>query len=200
MHHIPGNLVLENERVLLRKLKPEDAGLLMPFAMHEPGLWLFSLTSAAGEEGMNNYIRAALSDADRGFSYPFIVFDKKLNRYAGSTRYYDINPEQQSLQLGYTWYGKDFQGTGLNKNCKYLLLQYAFETLQAERVEFRADADNKRSVAAMKAIGCTAEGILRNHLNKHGGGRRNSIILSILRNEWFETIRTRLQVQIKNLL
>ena len=59
------------------------------------------------------------------------------------------------MQLGYTWYGKEFQGTGLNKHCKYLLLEFAFEKMQVERVEFRADANNEKSIAAMKSIGCT---------------------------------------------
>ena len=90
----------------------------------------------------------------------------------------------QTLQLGYTWYGAKFQGTGLNKNCKLLLLQFAFETMGMERVEFRADKNNQRSIAAMKSIGCTNEGILRSNVPNAMGGRRDSIVLSILKHEW----------------
>ena len=95
--------------------------------------------------------------------------------------------------MGYTWYGKDFQRTGLNRHCKFLLLSFAFEDLRMERVEFRADNDNERSVAAMKAIGCKVEGVLRSHMpTKDPEVRRDSIILSILKDEWFGGVKERL--------
>jgi RimJ/RimL family protein N-acetyltransferase len=127
-------------------------------------------------------------------SYAFIVFDKRTNQYAGSTRFYDIQIENASLQLGFTWYGKEFQGTGLNKNCKYLLLEFAFEKLNMERVEFRADNDNLRSINAMKSIGCVVEGILRSNMYKPNGDRRDSIVLSILKNEWNSGVKDKLQL------
>ncbi len=197
---IPEQLILENERVSLRLLRPEDYELLLPFAVNESSLWQFSLVKAAGTEGMKKYIEIALQGWKDGHSFPFIVYDKLTGTYAGSTRFYDIQPEQKSLLLGYTWYGKAFQGTGLNKNCKYLLLEYAFETLSFDRVEFRADAQNSRSIAAMKSIGCIVEGIFRDHLVNAGGGRRSSIILSILKNEWHETVKPGLLKKTKNLL
>jgi RimJ/RimL family protein N-acetyltransferase len=83
------------------------------------------------------------------------------------------------VQLGFTWYGKQFQGTGLNKNCKYLLLQFAFEQWQMERGEFRADNENARSIATMKSIGCKVDGVLRSNMPRRDGGMRDSIILSI---------------------
>lgn len=97
------------------------------------------------------------------------------------------------MQLGYTWYGKDFQGTGLNKQCKFLLLEFAFEKLGMERVEFRADNNNARSIAAMKSIGCTVEGVLRSHMPDSFGGRRDSIVLSILKKEWENGVRDKLK-------
>jgi N-acetyltransferase len=186
---ISGDLILENERVLLRRLQLDDFDRLVNFALTEPDLWKFSLVQVAGTDQFRSYVQAACRDFELGNSFPFIVFDKKSGAYAGSTRYYDIQLASGSLQVGYTWYGKAFQGTGLNKNCKLLLLQYAFETLGLERVEFRADATNARSIAAMKRIGCTVEGILRSHLPKASGGRRDSIILSILRPEWFASVK-----------
>ena len=121
------------------------------------------------------------------------MYDKQTNKYAGSTRFYDIQVQSHTLQLGYTWYGKDFRGTGLNKHCKFLLLQLAFEELGMERVEFRADARNERSIAAMKSIGCTVEGILRQNVPLRDGGRRDSIILSILKSEWEGGVKERLK-------
>ncbi len=177
--------ILENERVKLRPIEESDLEHLITFALQEPTLWQYSLTSAAGEEGMSNYIAKALSARANQESYPFIVFDKAKNEYAGSTRFYDYQFIHDTTQLGYTWYGKAFHGTGLNPNCKWLLLNFAFETMKVKRVEFRADNNNGRSIAAMKGIGCTVEGILRSNCADAQGGRRDSIVLSILQAEWF---------------
>ena len=185
--------VLEDDRVLLRPLKLDDYESLLPFALNEPELWKYSLITAAGEEGLANYLEVALEARTARTEYPFIVFDKQTNRYAGSTRFYDINPAFKTLQLGYTWYGKNFQRTGLNRHCKLLLLSFAFEDLQMERVEFRADNKNERSIAAMKSIGCKVEGILRSNMpTRDSNVRRDSIILSILRDEWFADVKEKL--------
>jgi RimJ/RimL family protein N-acetyltransferase len=184
---------LEDDRVLLRPLNNTDGELLINFALNEPETWQYSHLSAAGTEGLSNYITTALKARAAGTEYPFIVFDKQTGRYAGSTRFYDIQPQNHTIQLGYTWYGKDFRGTGLNKHCKFLLLQLAFEELGMERVEFRADARNERSIAAMKSIGCTVEGILRQNVPLKDGGRRDSIILSILKSEWEGGVKEKLR-------
>jgi N-acetyltransferase len=192
MDSINDHIVLENERVLLRPLATTDYELLLPFALQEPDTWRFSLVSAAGATGMKNYIDSALAERAAGKEYPFIVFDKKANQYAGSTRFYDIQPSHQMAQLGYTWYGEAFRRTGLNRHCKLLLFNFAFEQWQLERVELRADANNAASIAAMKAIGCIEEGILRSHLQTDTGRRRSSIVLSILKAEWQNGVRENL--------
>ena len=185
--------VLENEVVLLKPLEHSDFDNLLYFSINEPELWKHSLIPASSEEELKNYINIALSQRENKKEYPFIVFDKKTNLYAGSTRFYDIQLNNKCLQLGYTWYGKDFQGTGLNKNCKYLLLEFAFEKINMERVEFRADNANKKSIAAMKSIGCKEEGILRSNGIRPNGERRDSIVLSILKEEWKNEVKANLQ-------
>jgi RimJ/RimL family protein N-acetyltransferase len=180
---------LENEIVLLRPLLKDDLPYLLPFALNEPDLWKYSLQNASGIEGMKAYLNLAIESRTSQTAYPFIVFDKRVQQYAGSTRFYDIQSQHETLQLGYTWYGKDFQGTGINRNCKFLLLQFAFEVLNIKRVEFRADQENSRSIAAMKKIGCIEEGILRSHYIKPDGTRRNSIVLSIIADDWFNHIK-----------
>jgi RimJ/RimL family protein N-acetyltransferase len=193
----PENLVLEDERVLLRTLKQEDLQLLLPFAEEEPELWKFSAVSAAGREGMSRYIAAAVGEMFLKKEYPLIVFDKETKAYAGSSRFYDIQLLNSTTQLGYTWYGKKFQRSGLNRHCKLLMLTYAFESWGMERVEFRADARNARSILAMKNIGCTAEGILRSNMPlSQESGRRDSIVLSILKNEWLDHIKVNLRKKI----
>ncbi len=187
------NYVLEDNRVLLRPLQQQDYDLLLPFALNEPDLWQYSLVSPAGRDGLQHYMDLTFKARNDGKEYPFIVFDKKTNEYAGSTRFYDINNDFRTLQLGYTWYGKKFHGTGINKHCKFLLLQFAFEDMNMIRVEFRADNNNARSVAAMKSIGCKVDGILRSNMpTRFGGVRRDSIILSILQDEWFGEVKKKL--------
>ncbi len=186
--------ILENDRVLLRPLQQDDYIHLLPFALHEQELWKYSLVGAEGEEGLQNYMNITLKARDESKEYPFIVFDKRSNEYAGSTRFYDIQNDLQTLQLGYTWYGKKFQGTGLNKHCKYLLLSFAFGQIGMERFELRADNNNERSIAAMKSIGCKVDGILRSNMpTREAGRRRDSIVLSILKDEWFGELKERLR-------
>ncbi len=184
--------VLEDQCVLLRPLKREDCDNLLVFSLNEPELWKYSLVKVAGEENLIAYIDTAMAARESGKEYAFIVFDKRTQEFAGSTRFYDIQPEQKTLQLGYTWYGKKFQGTGLNKHCKYLILQFAFEELGMERVEFRADNNNEKSIAAMKSIGCVEEGVLRSNTIKADGTRRDSIVLSILKTEWQTGVKQKL--------
>jgi len=188
--------ILENDVVLLRPLLEDDFLHLVCFSKNEPDLWYYSLVPADSEKNLKVYIDAAIRARTEGKEYPFIVFDKRTGKYAGSTRFYDIQLQHKTLQLGYTWYGKTFQGTGLNKNTKFLLLQFAFETIGVERVEFRADHNNKRSINAMKAIGCIEEGVLRSNCVAASGIRRDSIVLSILSHEWFDTVKTQLQKQL----
>lgn len=187
---------LENDRVLLRPLEDQDFQLLIKFAENEPEIWQYSLINGAGADNLKKYIALALEDKERNASYPFIVFDKVTKQYAGTTRFYDYQPVHNTSQLGYTWYGKDFQGTGLNKHCKYLMLEFAFEIMKLQRLEFRADNNNKRSIAAMKSIGCIEEGILRSNCASLDG-RRDSIILSILRDEWEGGVKEMLAAKIK---
>ena len=189
--------LLEDACVLLRPLQADDWQNLLYFAEQEPDIWQYSLVPVAGEANLKAYINTALAAKAAQKEYPFIVFDKRTQQYAGSTRFYDVQLANNTLQLGYTWYGKSFQRTGLNRHCKYLLLQFAFETLGIERVEFRADANNARSIAAMKAIGCTFEGILRSHLPLPNGGRRDSIVLSILKTEWENEVKAKLREMIE---
>lgn len=184
-------IVLENERVLLRPLVASDLDELLHFSIHEPELWTYSLIPANGKENLSKYIELALNSKAQKNAYPFLVIDKQSNEVAGSTRFYDLQEAHNTTQLGFTWYGKKFHGTGLNKNCKFLLLSYAFEELGADRVEFRADNLNKRSIAAMKSIGCTEEGVLRSNCASPDG-RRDSIVLSILKHEWETTVKANL--------
>lgn len=185
--------ILENDVVRLQLLQATDYEKLVGFSINEPELWSFNANGPDNPENLKKYIDKALSQKEKQLEYPFVVFDKTKNKIAGSTRFYNINLDAMHLEIGFTWYGKEFQGTSLNKNCKFLLLEFAFEKMQLERVGFRANNLNQRSIAAMKSIGCTEEGIMRNFSTDAKGERIDAIVLSIIKNEWFSTIKENLK-------
>jgi len=192
------NYILEDDCILLRPLEENDCNNLLEFSLNEPDTWKYGLITAAGEANLKQYIKDAIKGRTDKHMYPFIVFDKITKQYAGSTRFYDVKNNFRTTQLGYTWYGERFRGTSLNKRCKKLLLEFAFEKMNFIRVELRADILNDRSVAAMKSIGCTVEGILRQDVPNLFGGRRTSIVLSILQDEWHANVKEKITQQIKN--
>lgn len=178
------DVILEDERLLLRPMVQADVANLASYVKDEPTLWKYALTPITTDQEFEQYITTAVETRQMKSAYPFIVFDKLQNKYVGSTRFYDIQLNNSTTQFGYTWYSESTWGSGLNEHCKLLLLEFAFETIGFERIEFRADNRNKRSIAAMQKIGCTVEGILRNHLPTSDGTRRDSIVLSMLKEEW----------------
>lgn len=188
--------ILENDIVSLQPLQSSDYEKLVGFSINEPELWSFNANGPDNPENLKKYIERALSQKEKLVEYPFLVFDKLKNKVAGSTRFYNINLEAKHLEIGFTWYGKEFQGTTLNKNCKYLLLEFAFEKINLERVGFRANNLNQRSINAMKSIGCIEEGILRNFNTDAKGNRIDAIVLSIVKNEWFNSVKQNLKNRI----
>lgn len=188
--------ILENDVVRLQPLHSSDYEKLVGFSVNEPELWSFNANGPDSPENLKKYIERALSQKEKLVEYPFLVFDKLKNKVAGSTRFYNINLEAKHLEIGFTWYGKEFQGTTLNKNCKYLLLEFAFEKMNLERVGFRANNLNQRSINAMKSIGCIEEGVLRNFNTDAKGNRIDAIVLSIVKNEWFDSVKQNLKNRI----
>ena len=191
-----GEHILENEIVRLRPLVIEDFGLLLEFSTNEPTIWKYNIGGADGIENLKIYIENAVNQRYNEREYPFIVFDKIANKYVGSTRFYDFQFKRKTVEIGYTWYGKDYQGTGINKNCKFLMLDFAFEYLDMDRVGFRANSKNDRSINAMKSLGCTVEGILRSFNFDASGQRLDAVVLSILKSEWDMDLRDRLKNKI----
>ncbi|MBG8554569.1 GNAT family N-acetyltransferase [Hymenobacter guriensis] len=177
------DIILENDRALLRPLVGTDVDLLQEPAA-DPELWLYTLTRADSRSELEAYVAAALQGRAQARRYPFIIIDKQTGRAAGSTSYYNVVPEEQRLSIGYTWIGTDFQRTGLNRAAKHLLLRYAFDELGCKRVELETDARNYKSQNAMRQMGATEEGTLRSHRPTQGGIRRDTIIFSIIRPEW----------------
>lgn len=190
--------ILENDFVRLEPLKSSDFDFLLPYSENEPDIWEFNAGGANGKANLEKYISNAILQRELEKEYAFIIFDKKTQSYVGSTRFYAIFIENKTIEIGYTWYGKDFQGSGINKNCKFLLLEFAFEKLSMERVAFAANSKNFRSLNAMKSIGCVVEGVLRNASKDAHGNRIDVTRLSILRNEWDDNVKSKLKNRIEN--
>ncbi len=136
------------------------------------------------EADMRNWVREILARAEKGTDLPFVVVHLASGRIAGATRYLNIAPKDRGLEIGGTWYGTEFQRTGVNTECKYLLLRYAFEILGAIRVQLKTDLRNERSQRAIERIGAVREGVLRNHMILPDGTFRHSVFYSIIVSEW----------------
>lgn len=174
---------LENDRVKLCPLDLDNYRLLEPIAF-EKDLIYYSPSNISTPNHLKNYIETVIEDYKRGVALPFIIYDKQHEAYAGSTRFGLIDKKNMVLHIGWTWIGHKFQGTGLNKNMKFLMLQYAFETLGFEKVEFRIDERNIKSRKAVEKIGATLEGILRKDKLMQNDYRRNTCCYGILKEEW----------------
>ena len=174
----------------LEPLELKHVEELFPIFVKYPDLHKYSPKMVKTRDNLVEYITIALEAREKGLVYAFAIYDKRKNAFAGSTRYANISEHDSRLEIGWTWLSEDFQGTGLNKNCKFLLLRNAFENLDLERVEFRADSRNKKSIRAMEKIGAVYEGKLRNHMKMSEGPRRDTVYLSILKSEWAEIRKT----------
>jgi N-acetyltransferase len=178
------DIQLENERVLLRSLRTNDWVNLLKVATEDEHLVQFSPIRIHTEEYIKEYIKICIANRKAKTYYPFIIFDKQTNEYAGSTSFMAISNKDKRLEIGSTWIGHAFQRTGLNRQCKFLLLSYAFDTLEFERVELKTDERNTQSRKAIEKIGGQFEGIFRSHTVINDGFRRNTVYYSILKNEW----------------
>jgi RimJ/RimL family protein N-acetyltransferase len=176
---------LENKRVKLSLLDLSNYKKLGNIAQ-EKDLIFYSPSDISTPEKLRDYVLLAVDGYYHKTIIPFIIYDKEKEAYAGSTRFGLINWKNKLLHIGWTWIGQDFQGTRLNVNIKFLMLQYAFETLEFEKVEFRIDERNKKSRRAVEKLGATLEGILRKDTLMNDGFRRSTCCYSILKAEWLD--------------
>jgi RimJ/RimL family protein N-acetyltransferase len=133
---------------------------------------------------MRGWVLDLLERQKRGGDLPFAVIHLRSGRAAGSTRYMEINRPHRWLEIGGTWYGKDYRRTAVNTECKYLLLRHAFEVLGCLRVQLKTDLRNERSQLAIERIGAVREGVWRKHMIMPDGYPRSSVMYSILDDEW----------------
>lgn len=174
---------LENDLVSLVPLSLKHVDELLHIAS-EKDLIKYSPSSIHSRELLTAYINTALSLKQKQLAIPFAIYHKKDDCYIGSTRFGHIDTPNKVLHIGWTWISKAYQGTGVNRQIKFLMLEQAFKTMAFEKVSFRIDERNIRSRKAVEKIGGQLEGILRSNVVLSDGFRRNTCCYGILKSEW----------------
>jgi RimJ/RimL family protein N-acetyltransferase len=155
-------------------------------AARDGELWNLRITSVPAPGEAAAYVAAALQGQADGHMLPFVVRDLAGGRIVGSTRYHDIVPALERLEIGYTWYGKSSQRSHVNTTCKLLLMAHAFETLGARLVGWRTDNFNFASQRAIERLGARKDGVLRHHALRRDGTVRDTVMYSLAAGEWPE--------------
>jgi RimJ/RimL family protein N-acetyltransferase len=190
----PEPITLQSGSVRLEPMTRDHAAGLEA-AARDGELWNLRVTSVPAPGETADYIEAALKGRDKGHMLPFVVTDVASGRVIGSTRYHDIVPAVERVEIGYTWYGKSWQRTHVNTTCKLLLMTHAFETLGAQLVGWRTDNYNFASQRAIERLGAKKDGVLRHHNPRRDGTIRDTVMYSLLAGEWPE-VKAHLQYQL----
>lgn len=188
------NIQLDGNSVRLELLSIDHIeGLTL--AVKDGSLWELWYTSAPEPENVQGFIEKALREYETGVSHPFVIIRKKDAKIVGTTRYMNVDSQNKRLEIGHTWYSKSVQRTSANTECKYVLLQHAFENLECIAVEFRTHWHNIPSRNAIERLGAKLDGVLRNHkVDKHGC-MRDTVVFSIINSEW-NTVKKSLQFKL----
>ena len=191
----PKPQTLEGHAVRLEPLSLEhEAGLKA--AAQDGRLWELFFTSVPEPEQTRAYIDFALNEQQKGTMLPWAVRDLKTNTIVGTTRYHDIIPAADRVEVGWTWYAQRVQRSHINTACKLLLFTYAFETVNCKVVGLRTDNFNFRSQRAIEALGAKKDGVIRHHWPRRDGTIRDSVLYSVILSEWPD-VKRHLQFRLK---
>jgi RimJ/RimL family protein N-acetyltransferase len=157
-------------------------------------IWSFTPTNGMGVN-FNFWFEAALKAKNQEEQFPYVIRRQHDQKIIGTTRFYDIDRVHSKISIGYTWYIPEVWGTRINLESKYLMLQYAFECLNVNRVQLKTDSRNKRSQAAIKKLGAKEEGTLRQDMVLTNGIIRDTVFFSIIKPEWPE-VKTNLEFKL----
>ncbi len=174
---------LDGQGVRLEPLTADHKDDLVA-AASDGRLWELWFTSVPAPHEVGAYIKAALDGQRAGHMLPWVVRELSTGTLVGSTRYHDIVPQLDRVEIGYTWYGKRWQRSHVNTACKLALLGHAFDTLGCKVVGLRTDNFNFASQRAIAALGAHKDGVLRHHQARRDGSARDSVMFSILVHEW----------------
>lgn len=177
-------IALEGKLARLEPLSEAHVSELAEVGL-EPDIWRHMLYgNIDSEDKLRGFVLSLLAMQAKGEALPFAVIDRSTGKAIGCTRYMAIDIRNRGLEIGGTWYGPRYQRTGVNTECKYLLLRHAFEVWGCIRAQLKTDLNNVRSQAAIERIGAVKEGVLRNHMIRPDGTVRDSVMYSIIDAEW----------------
>ena len=179
---------LEDLRIHLEPLN-QDHIKLMRRLSNQPDIWTWYTEDLSDPDALEKWMMSRLQESETKQKMSYAVILNETGDVIGSTSYGNIHWSEKGIEIGWTWLGKDYIGAGINKHMKYLMLHHAFENMGIERLELRTDERNARSRRAMEKIGAKYDGTLRNHRSTQGG-RRNTVIYSIIKSEWPEVRST----------
>jgi RimJ/RimL family protein N-acetyltransferase len=174
---------LKGELVTLSPMGLEHRDALVA-AANDGKLWELWFTTVPSEQSIDAYMDKALKDFEADKGLPFVVIDNDTEALIGSTRYFNAEQTHRRLEIGHTWYGKSAQRTGINTECKWLLLNHAFENLHCGCVQFRTHWHNLASRNAIARLGAKQDGVLRNDQVDPAGAFRDTVVFSIIEHEW----------------
>ena len=183
------DLHLENDVVLLRPISLSDIEEYKKIAFND-AIWKYFITNVGTDDDLEAFVLEAVNARKDKSRMAFTSIDKASGQVAGGTAYLNISFKDKRLEIGWSWLAPAFQRSGINRNNKFLLMEYAFETLGFERVEFKTDVLNQPARKGLRGIGAIEEGVLRSHTLMPFGRRRDTIYYSVLRNEWPEVKNT----------
>ncbi len=181
---IPHNLVLETNKAILRPVEENDKEAFFNLAKQDEEMWQYFSLNLGNEAQLDKWMQMAFADKKAETRRPFTIIDKASGKIAGSSSMGNISYYDLRLEIGWSWLGKDFRSTGLNRHAKFSMMRYAFEELDFERVEFKTDVLNERARQGLRKVGGIEEGILRSHMTMWNNRRRTSIYYSVLKDEW----------------
>ncbi|PEX83831.1 GNAT family N-acetyltransferase [Bacillus cereus] len=173
-----------HERAKLRLIDSGDVETLFSIVEGNRDIWAYLISKMDTVQDMQQYVQKAIKGYGRGTQIPFGVVDQQTNKIVGSTRLYNISVEDKTVELGQTWYHPSVQRTSINTECKYMLLQYAFEKLHMLRVQIKTDVRNEKAQRAIERLGAVKEGVLRNERRLPSGHVRDAVVYSIIASEW----------------
>ena len=188
-------VTLTGSRIAMEPLAEHHLEDLARVAFDAP-IWRWTIARPMDDAGLRAWLDQALANAEVGTEVPFATVHRGEERAIGSSRFMSIAPEHRRLEIGWTWVGTAYQRTGANREAKFLQLRHAFETLGAERVEFKTHARNLASRAALLGIGATFEGVLRHHTIMPDGSNRDSAFYGVLAGEW-PGVKARLEANLR---
>ncbi|MGZ5287283.1 MAG: GNAT family N-acetyltransferase, partial [Flavisolibacter sp.] len=151
---------------------------------NDPGMWDYFTLNLADPDQLRTWMEMAVTDRTANTRRPFTIIDKSTGEIAGSMSMGNIAMHDLRLEIGWSWLGKSFRGSAINKHAKFVMMRYAFDILRFERVEFKTDVLNERARRGLIKIGATEEGILRSHMTMWNNRRRTSVYYSVLKSEW----------------